>query len=315
MTRAGWCRVVAAGQTQVAARVVRLTLDDGRELVGTGDHPVWVRDAGWRRLDGLRYGDILPSCDPRWWSLLASSFGATRIRRTGPIGCTSRRTRAIGGRASAAFTRRSGARASGLSPRNTTFTTSTAISSTTTRTTSSVSPSQSTRRFTRLRIARQATIELLAPKPARRRRNGIVLRRGAHGIVSTALRSGGESRSGRSFATSAALLTRPGGRGGRGSVPTVARQHRGSRAEWMTSIASVLCAGAPFAATGTPGRAAAGVSVLSVSAEPTPQPVYNLTVEGAPEYLANGILVHNCDCVRYVVAHRDLRSRRQFVSL
>lgn len=42
------------------------------------------------------------------------------------------------------------------------------------------------------------------------------------------------------------------------------------------------------------------VRVLSV-AEATVSPVYNLTVEGVPEYFANGILVHNClDSLRYV---------------
>ncbi len=31
------------------------------------------------------------------------------------------------------------------------------------------------------------------------------------------------------------------------------------------------------------------------------EPVYNLTVEGVPEYFANGLLVHNCDALRYAV--------------
>ena len=29
--------------------------------------------------------------------------------------------------------------------------------------------------------------------------------------------------------------------------------------------------------------------------------VYNLTVEGQPEYYANGLLVHNCDVTRYAI--------------
>lgn len=33
--------------------------------------------------------------------------------------------------------------------------------------------------------------------------------------------------------------------------------------------------------------------------------VYNLTVAGAPEYFANGVLVHNCDAARYMVVHVD----------
>jgi hypothetical protein len=27
--------------------------------------------------------------------------------------------------------------------------------------------------------------------------------------------------------------------------------------------------------------------------------VFNLTVDGAPEFYANGVLVHNCDALRY----------------
>jgi hypothetical protein len=29
--------------------------------------------------------------------------------------------------------------------------------------------------------------------------------------------------------------------------------------------------------------------------------VYNLTVEGEPEFFANGVLVHNCDALRYLL--------------
>lgn len=36
-----------------------------------------------------------------------------------------------------------------------------------------------------------------------------------------------------------------------------------------------------------------------------PQPVYNLTIEGEPEYFANGILVHNCDAMRYAARWID----------
>lgn len=36
-----------------------------------------------------------------------------------------------------------------------------------------------------------------------------------------------------------------------------------------------------------------------VEALPDPEPVYNLTVEGAHEYYAAGVLVSNCDAARY----------------
>jgi hypothetical protein len=31
--------------------------------------------------------------------------------------------------------------------------------------------------------------------------------------------------------------------------------------------------------------------------------VYNLTVEGEPEFFANGVLVHNCDALRYLLVN------------
>lgn len=42
--------------------------------------------------------------------------------------------------------------------------------------------------------------------------------------------------------------------------------------------------------------------MLSVYALPGAEPVFNLTVEEAPEFFANGVLVHNCDAMRYVAA-------------
>ena len=41
------------------------------------------------------------------------------------------------------------------------------------------------------------------------------------------------------------------------------------------------------------------VKVLSVTRLDTKQSVFNLTVEDTHEYFANGLLVHNCDCLRY----------------
>jgi hypothetical protein len=52
------------------------------------------------------------------------------------------------------------------------------------------------------------------------------------------------------------------------------------------------------------------VSVVAV--EPSgmgPVPVYNLTVEGAPEFYAEGVLVHNCDALRYLAMIRPIGRR------
>lgn len=48
--------------------------------------------------------------------------------------------------------------------------------------------------------------------------------------------------------------------------------------------------------------------MLSVSERPKPEPVWNLTVQDDPEFFAGGVLVHNCDAMRYMVAELDLHS-------
>lgn len=41
-------------------------------------------------------------------------------------------------------------------------------------------------------------------------------------------------------------------------------------------------------------------SIVEIRDNEQKQPVYNLTVDGCHEYFANGILVHNCDSLRYL---------------
>ena len=64
----------------------------------------------------------------------------------------------------------------------------------------------------------------------------------------------------------------------------------------MMSIGRAIVAGWRSAATAIRGS----VSVHGV-AEGSRLAVYNLAVEGAPEYFANGVLTHNCDALRYAV--------------
>ena len=40
--------------------------------------------------------------------------------------------------------------------------------------------------------------------------------------------------------------------------------------------------------------------VMFVEVLTTPQPVYNLAVEGENEFFANGVLTHNCDALAYI---------------
>jgi len=58
VTRNGLCPIVALGSRD--AVVGTAVFSNGRALTGTADHPVWVGNA-WRRLDGIRYDDIMVS--------------------------------------------------------------------------------------------------------------------------------------------------------------------------------------------------------------------------------------------------------------
>lgn len=52
------------------------------------------------------------------------------------------------------------------------------------------------------------------------------------------------------------------------------------------------------------------MSVLNVSAVPEKHRVYNLTVDDAHEYVASGVLVKNCDCLRYLCMYNKLKYQK-----
>ena len=60
-TREGLRRVVDAGMTNRSATVSKVAFDNGACLVGTGGHPVWTENSGWKPLDALRYCDAAKS--------------------------------------------------------------------------------------------------------------------------------------------------------------------------------------------------------------------------------------------------------------
>ena len=60
-TRDGWRAVTASGMTRASARVFTVRMSNGRTITGTADHPVYVCGSGWKRIDELRYGDVLDS--------------------------------------------------------------------------------------------------------------------------------------------------------------------------------------------------------------------------------------------------------------
>lgn len=79
LTRGGYREVVNARKSHEAARVLKLTLSDGRSLTATPNHPIWVAGKGFVRLDALSYGDeVLDWRIAKQSSLTASNLGATQ---------------------------------------------------------------------------------------------------------------------------------------------------------------------------------------------------------------------------------------------
>ena len=52
----------------------------------------------------------------------------------------------------------------------------------------------------------------------------------------------------------------------------------------------------------------AGCRVLTRTVHTSREPVFNLEVDDCHEFFANGILVHNCDALRYLCRHLDGRA-------
>lgn len=69
----------------------------------------------------------------------------------------------------------------------------------------------------------------------------------------------------------------------------------------MTRIESVRSAATPSASTATPSEGHARLTVLDVTKLLRRQPVFDLTIDGVHEFVANGVLVHNSmDALRYL---------------
>ena len=84
------------------------------------------------------------------------------------------------------------------------------------------------------------------------------------------------------------------------SALTIASRRHGVNRAWTMNPASVEIAEKSLLSTNTPKHAFVHVSVLNVIEDEMARPVYNLTIDSDPgEYYANGLLVRNCDALRY----------------
>lgn len=301
-TRGGWAPVAVAELTSPMEDLLEVELANGRRLVGTGNHPVWTQ-RGWVPLANLTVEDTPFACIVDEWIPLPSS---PPPGKTSLVSSTTCQPGTCPGKASDS-TGWSGPTTSARFRRGTTSITSTTIPSTTTRRISSRFSRASTQNTTRSASAKGIRL------PA--------VRRGLRGIGAPLAESGirkwpralgkSERPSTLTNAPSAARSSSPSTPGATtAAAPLPATPLDGRLRASTTSTGSARSAGLPSGATSTTEPSLAPSRVLRSSAAGQ-APVYNLSVEGEfHEYLANGILVSNCDALRYALMARNRSARK-----
>jgi len=273
-TRYGWRRVLAARCTGRSVPVVEIRTDSGARLRCTPDHRIWVHGRGWVQACHLSPGDRLCLAPLPGMSSMAAATTASRPATTLPAMAAS----------PPVSTLLSGRRSTGaLCEPDTWSTTSTTIQRTTNQATSWISPTPTTTGITG---------EVSSDPPnqwpgcaGESRKPGKIASRAS----SPASFAGRSSRRVPPEMLAPALndaLTCCGGTSEERRCSGLGREHA------ITAVASSpRRMAAPISA---PVTALTATCVTSV--EPSGRAdVYDLTVEGAHEFFASGILVHNCD--------------------
>jgi hypothetical protein len=297
LTRQGYRRVLKSALTRKNAPVYTALFSNGTTLTGTGNHPIAISN-GWSRLDALRYCDIIitkPGEGSVEWKNESLSSRESSIASTATTIAPAETSVT---EAAATYTSKSGSPSTERCPQATTSTTLMATHSTTMSTTSWRWRDMPTD---------PCTGESASLKSARRREPrrliGIALQRAGLGTGNT-LRQWCAwtwkrlaSNAGSGIWLTRTPSTKP------ASVPTIAGLPPAAPPALTTRSASAKYAGLSMPATDItrepPALESAAVWLWQLQSGGNAN-VYNLTVDDAHEYYANGILVHNCaDACRY----------------
>jgi hypothetical protein len=301
LTRVGYRRVVWAGMTNARATVMRLTTSDGRSLVGTENHPVFVDGKGFVPLMTLTYADTLWPCPERPSFLTESSSAETPARASDTFASTSRRIARTLGRAWRRCTARFGKPRMDRSPRDATSTTSTKTSSTTLWTIWNACLQKSTGHATPMNTKRRPSSDRITRSGWTGYANTTPLPRVLATMLgwprptqSTCIQSSTNTNArGAEISIEASAKTRPGS--ARPSAPPQLAEHPAL----TTRREPAQSAERDTSAAASQSREPAPCRVVSVQPEGGEHPVFNLEVEDQHEYFANGLLVHNCMALAY----------------
>jgi len=300
LTRGGYFPALKTGRYRGKSGVWKLIMSNGRELVGTPDHLIFVIDKGFLSLDALRYSFMLEDANNNVWkqkklnikglcgddililksalqdSIIDVNQGTTKRERGTCI-------------------EKSGRIAMAQSLRDVSYITLTG-------TRQIISPKISSASRLKSIINSQLEIERkpegIVREYARSLKHGMLLQKAIGGIKNTALTVGkieNQLEEGVGIAARS-LMIYP---NTVSSVQINANQHGGVGQERITSSEPVQYVERILSQIDT--RKSRPVLVSAVENLHEKRKVYNLTVADCPEFYANGVLVHNCDALRYAL--------------
>jgi hypothetical protein len=291
LTRYGWKSVRHSGRTAESATIYRLPLSNGRVLEGTGNHPVWTENRGWVPLMHTSVSDRLRACPQRENPSSSTAFYGTGTRTPNSVA-----TAPTTPPRKEPFIRRS---TSALSAPFRTVLKSTTSLQTTYRTLLRRStPMQPKRRTARsiLGMFRRRSDSTWSAY-GQRRLSGTRARRGETSIAATLDVVGRVLAPVRWCAPFVAHQLSLGILAPSGTAPGHVQRRPMERKDATKRSDTAWNAKSPSWPTNTTTNA--GVAEVVPCAPPEKRTgraaVYNLEVEGAHEYYANGVLVHNCD--------------------
>lgn len=301
LTRNGPRILTQTGMTGVR-RIWELELSDGRCVHATRDHPFYVHEKGFLRLDELLYGDRLVEWQNQKPSFSrASTTDATQSLKDAQTAFITSRPLRIWD----TYIDESGRAFTDPYRPVTTSTTSTTTHSTTPSKTSIASLSLSTSATTCVSHKTSSTQDEPSSSPTLHQRNGMQAKRAESGTASTVLSHGLGSQVLGTYVPFVATDTRRAVKH-QTCAPGSASLDNAETAASTTLSSSAQGAELASSETNTPSKNTVPVHVVRVAPTLLDLPVYALSVDTDHEYYAHGLLVSNSDAALY--AYRECKA-------
>lgn len=312
LTRRGYRKVSDFRKTQVNASVKRVVFSNGNSIIGTPDHPVCTKDNKYVIIDELRYGDTIRSLSKcaTWLGTMVLSLGGIQTLKSGRTGCTIRLALGIKLKELITYIVKYGKTITEILKRDIQYITLTLTRLITQLTTLPVLQKANTLKFIPNILLTSGergagTILLRTQYPPQQ--NGMVRMKESNGIKNTLKRCGTTSNTKPMFANCAERNISQGRpiKSNLSFAQTTANHRTDVIVGLTTKSAFARIVEMFLLLINTLKTFIAPVHVLEVQDVKERHDVYNMTVENGGEYYANGILVSNCDEMRYVVCYVD----------